>query len=120
MKKAQKQQTKESKRDTVTSKAVKRAKSMSDEELQYAIKRLNMEKNYATVSKDLSDLSKKNPTLKQKVKESVSKTAKEQASKLGKQVLDNLTNQLAKQINSTINNELNKSKDTGTEKKKSK
>lgn len=110
LKKENKKMLKESKRDTVTSKAVKKAKGMSDEELRDAVARLNFEKQYAILEKDLAELNKKNPTLAQKIKDSIKKTGKEQASKLSNQIISNLTNQLGQVINKSINEKLSEKK----------
>lgn len=102
IKKENKKMLKESKRDTVTSKAVKKAKGMTDEELKKAVARLNFEKQYANLEKDLAELSKKNPTLGQKVKESIKKNLKEQLNKTGKTIVNTVTNELNKQISNAI------------------
>lgn len=102
LKKEEKKQLKESRRDTITSKAVKKAKGMTDEELKKAVARLNFEKQYANLEKDLAELNKKNPTLGQKVKESIKKNLKEQLNKTGKTIVNTITNEMNKQISKVI------------------
>lgn len=102
LKKENKKMLKESKRDTVTSKAVKKAKGMTDEELKKAVARLNFEKQYANLEKDLAELNKKNPTLGQKVKESIKKNLKEQINKTGKTIVNTITSEMNKQISNVI------------------
>ncbi|MBP5596262.1 MAG: hypothetical protein J6Y02_12825 [Pseudobutyrivibrio sp.] len=102
LKKENKKMLKESKRDTITSKAVKKAKGMTDEELKKAVARLNFEKQYANLEKDLAELNKKNPTLGQKVKESIKKNLKEQLNKTGKTIVNTITNEMNKQISNAI------------------
>jgi len=101
-KKAQKDAIKESKRDTVTSKAIKKAKGMTDEELLAIIKRLNMEKQYANLEKDLAELSKKKPTMAQKIKAGISKEVKKQLGKTKDTVINSITQEINKEISNKI------------------
>ena len=106
LKKENKKMLKESKRDTVTSKAVKKAKVMTDEELRAAVNRLNFEKQYANLEKDLVELSKKNPTLAQKVKNSIKKTLKNQISKTGTTILNSATQEINKKISGIVKDKM--------------
>ena len=90
------------KRETTTSKAIKEAKKMSDEELRTAINRLNLEKQYAEAVKQVNTLNQKNPSLGQKIKASIAKTAKEQFSKTGKTILNAATQEINKKISEAV------------------
>jgi len=114
-KKAEKEANKESRRDTVTSKAVRKAKSMTDDELKKAVARLNFEKQYANLEKELAELNKKNPTLMQKVKNGIKNEAKKQLKKTGDTVLNSITSEINKQISAKVKDAM---KDVATPKKK--
>ena len=101
-KKIKKDVLKESKRDTVTSKAVKKAKGMSDEELRSIINRLNMEKQYANLEKDLAELSKKKPSMAQKIKAGISKEVKKQLGRTKDTVVNSITQEINKEISKKI------------------
>lgn len=105
-KKELKQLNKEIKRDTVTSKAIRRAKTMSDDELKKAYDRLKMEALYAKVVQEVAELNKKNPTIAKKVGSVISKVGKEQGSKLANKFINNLTDKLANKINSSVNKKI--------------
>ena len=106
LKKENKKMLKESKRDTITSKAVKKAKVMTDEELRAAVNRLNFEKQYANLEKELAALSKQNPTLGQRVKESIKRNLKEQLTKTGKTVLNSVTSEMNAKISDVIRDKM--------------
>lgn len=114
-KKAVKEANKESRRDTITSKAIKKAKGMTDEELKSAVARLNFEKQYANLEKDLVELSKKNPTLMQKVKNGIKNEAKKQLKKTGDTIINSITSEINKQISVKIKDAM---KDVSESKKK--
>lgn len=118
LKKENKKMLKESKRDTVTSRAVKKAKVMTDEELRAAVNRLNFEKQYANLEKDLAELNKQNPTLGQKVKSSIKKTLKEQIRKTGTTVLNSVTQEINKKISDVIKDRLDQKLEIGEYKPK--
>lgn len=101
-KKIKKDALKESKRDTITSQAVKKAKGMSDEELRSIINRLNMEKQYANLEKDLAELSKKKPSTAQKIKVGISKEVKKQLGRTKDTVVNSITQEINKEISKKI------------------
>lgn len=102
--KAFKKIKKESKRETVTSKAVKQAKGMTDDELKAAINRLDMEKRYANLEKDLADLSKKNPSLAKKIRTTISNEVKKQIGKTVSTVINSATSEINKEISKHVKN----------------
>ena len=107
-------QKKESKRDTITSKAVRKAKTMSKEDLQEAVNRLELEKKYANLEKDLAELNKKNPTRMQRVRAVVSKVIKDQVSKTANTVVNSITqeinNKISKEIRQLVKNKIDNPK----------
>lgn len=120
----EKQEKKDAKRATVSSKAYKSAKNMTDNELKDSINRLQNEKKYIELTKEINDMTKLQPTKWQKVKSYVKKEATT-AAKLA------ITKTITKGVDTAINKafkalensskddkKTNKATTTSTEKKK--
>lgn len=98
----------EEKRETTTSKAIKKAKKMTNEELKKEIDRLDLEKKYANVTKDLAELNKKNPTLAKRARDCVKRVLKEQLMKTGKTIVNSVTQEFNEKLSSEIRDAMDK------------